>query len=115
MRNVPFWAVWLLFALFCAPAQGAPIKDKADPTSADFPDLKDVDGILVAHLRVGDIWSALLTKEVLEKVARVKGGTEALLDIEKALRMYELQGFRSQFGFSLTELQTATLNVSGFS
>lgn len=97
-----------LFAFPSGNAIGAPGKDKTQNGSAsDFPDNFDNDALFVAHLRIGDIWSSILSKEALEKVAAVKGGLEGLLDIEKT--------FRSRHGFWPGDFESATIHVAEFS
>lgn len=98
-----FPATILSLLISIAPSFGAPVKDKGDPGSNDFPENIAPDALFVAHLRIGDIWNGILTKDVLFKILAIKGGPEALLDLEK--------DFRSEAGFWPGDFDSATFYV----
>src|SRR5262245_5801265 len=104
MRCLSAGLVLAVFAFSTSAAFSAPINDI--PSATEFPDNLDPDALLVAHLRFGEIWSSVLSKETLVKVAKVEGGLAALLNVEST--------FRAKNGFWPGDFDSATLHVTRF-
>jgi hypothetical protein len=86
-------SIWLyVLAIFLLPcdASAAPVKDKDKPETAksDFPEI-DSDALLIAHLRIGDVWASQIVRDIYARAAKVDGGKELLQLIEKSLRKEE--------------------------
>jgi hypothetical protein len=78
----------LALTLFAGRAGAAPVKDGKEPDRkerGEFPEIES-DALLLAHVRVGNLWSSPLVQDILARAAKVEGGKELLRDLEKRVR-----------------------------
>ncbi len=101
-------ALGLALLLAFGDANAAPIKDQDNrgKETGEFPDNFNADALLVAHLRVGEVWSSPLFKGIFEQLAKTASGKELLADAEKS--------FLKKLGFWLGDVESAMICITGF-